>query len=264
MKIIVALVALIALAGIAAAEDFPDWSLSNKLSYSYSEVLKSDELMQLPAGITSSAQFATNLMPGGYSDGYVSNTLKSSYVGAVAACDDPITQTLTQQGAAAITFAADMDKETNVYTMDGYVAKAQELDVTGQINYLTANFADVGYVGENYWTPFGGCCNGPINDCGNAWAAETSEAWGTVAPKTGNTWMDEAWVGTKSTTGISATMTDKLGADACKIMDGPFISGTFDAYAGFDGARVGLGEANGIVTSASGSATHWLGNNGLN
>ena len=65
MKILIALVALLALAGMAAATDFPDWKITGKLSYSYQEIATSDEAGVAPAlaGTTSHASFEMPELP---------------------------------------------------------------------------------------------------------------------------------------------------------------------------------------------------------
>jgi hypothetical protein len=267
MKILVALVALVALAGIVAAEDFPDWKVTNKLSYSYQTVAVADEAGVSPSlsGATSGASFTAAPLLGASGYGSVSNTLVSGTFGAVASCDDPITQTLTQTGKANLIFEKIAEKEFNTYTMDANLFKAQEYDVQGQITNLAASFADRGIVGENYYGPFGGACSAPLESCGNAWAAETSTASGSVTPTANKgIWMDEAWAGTSSSTGITMSVLDDL--TGCQVSDGPMLSGSSDAYAGFEGARVPYGDhganAGSVTTTATVTTNHWLDYNG--
>jgi hypothetical protein len=276
MKILIALVALVALVGMAAATDFPGWKITGKLAYSYQESVVSDEAGNAPlmAGTTSHASFEMPELPedkavgNGYADGNVKNTLVSGTFGAEYLCDDPITQTLTQTGKANLVFEKVAEKDQNTYTMDGLLSKAQEYDVTGQITGVAASFTDVGKVGENYYGPFSGQCNGLLNDCGNLWAEESNSASGNVYPITvagaPNVWMKDAWVGTQSDTSVTMKIIKDL--DSCEIAKGPLLSGSSDAYAGFTGATIpegdfGTNQAK-MVTSASVVTTHWLDNYG--
>jgi hypothetical protein len=268
MKILIALVAFLALVGMAAATDFPDWKITGKLSYSYVETATSDEANVAPvlAGTTSHASFEMPQLPESTNSqnsatGFVKNTLVSGTFGAAYLCDDPITQTLTQTGKANLVFEKDAGKEENVYTMDGSLFKAQEYDVKGQITSVNAQFTDVGEIGENYYGPFGGSCSAPLQSCGNLWAQESSSASGYVSPVVG-AWMEDAWVGTASSTRVTMKVIDDL--SGCQITEGPLLSGSSDAYAGFTDARIGQRDMTGayIVTSAGVTTEHWLDNYG--
>jgi hypothetical protein len=279
MKILIALVALVALVGMAAATDFPDWKITGKLSYSYQQSVVSDEASVAASmnGVESHASFKMPTLPendpspapAGYASGFVKNTLTSGTFGAVALCDDPITQTLTQTGSANLAFAKVAEKDLNTYTMDGYLFKAQEYDVKGQITNVAAQFQDVGKVGENYYGPFQSAnCAGPLNTCGNLWGEESSSAYGSVQPVwvAGNptVWMKDAWVGTSSSTRVTMKVIDDL--SGCQITNGPLLSGSSDAYAGFTDATTpqrdfGTDRAY-IQTQAVVTTQHWLDNYG--
>jgi hypothetical protein len=281
MKILIALVALVALVGMAAATDFPDWKITGKLSYSYQEIATSDELSVAPSmnGVNSHASFIMPTLPendpspalAGYASGNVKNTLVSGTFGTVALCDDPQTQTLTQTGKANLEFGKVAEKDVNTYTMDGYLFKAQEYDVKGQITNVVARFADEGKVGENYYGPFQGDCAFPLNGCGNLWGEESSNAYGYVWPTavsgSPNVWAKDAWVGTSSSTRVTMKVIDDL--SGCQTTNGPLLSGSSDAYAGFtdattperDQVQTSLGQAY-ITTHAEVTTDHWLDNTG--
>jgi len=274
---------------MAAATDFPDWKITGKLSYSYQEIATSDEFSVAPSmnGVNSHASFIMPTLPendpspalAGYASGNVKNTLTSGTFGTVALCDDPQTQTLTQTGKANLEFAKVAQKDQdggNTYTMDGYLFKAQEYDVKGQITNVAAQFADEGKVGENYYGPFQGDCAFPLNDCGNLWGVESSTASGYVRPivvantpsgAAPNVWAKDAWVGTSSSTRVTMKVIDDL--SGCQITNGPLLSGSSDAYAGFtdattpqrDQVQTSLGKAY-ISTHAEVTTDHWLANTG--
>jgi hypothetical protein len=269
MKILIALVALVALVGMAAAEDFPDWKITGKLSYSYQETVVADEASVAGSGtmnsVNSHAAFAMPSLPvasspGGTANagGFVKNTLTSGTFGAVSQCDDPITQTLTQTGNANLVFEKVAEKDTDTYTMDGYLFKAQEYDVKGQINYVGAQFADIGIIGENYYGPFAGA---PLQSCGNLWAKEDSTAYGSVQP-VGTAWFKEGWVGTSSSTRVTMKVVDDI--TGCQLSTGPLLSGSSDAYAGFTDATIGQRDVapTGSYIQTQGVVTtqHWLEN----
>jgi hypothetical protein len=232
----------------------------------------------LMAGTTSHASFEMPTLPennyqqaggNGYASGYTKNTLVSGTFGAEALCDDPITQTLTQTGNTNLMFQKVGTKDDNTYTMDGYLLKAQEYDVKGQITNVVAQFQDEGKVGENYYGPFSGSCNGPINSCGNLWGEESSNAYGYVIPAavsgSPNVWMKDAWVGTSSSTRVTMKVIDDL--DSCQIVKAPLLSGSSDAYAGFTDATIPQKDAVSgpqaiIQTHADVTTQHWLDNTG--
>jgi hypothetical protein len=260
---------------MAAATDLPDWKITGKLSYSYQESVVSDEASVAASmnGVNSHASFNMPTLPEsvkntytdntlGYASGYVKNTLVSGTFGAVALCDDPITQTLTQNGNANLVFQKVAEKDENTYTMDGYLFKAQEYDVKGQITNVAATFQDVGKVGENYFGPFSGPCSSPLTPCGNLWGEELNNAYGSVYNPSWNSWMKDAWVGTSSSTRVTMKVIDDL--NGCQITKGPLLSGASDAYAGFTDATIGQRDYTGsmtgpyIITQASTTAEHWL------
>jgi len=258
---------------MAAAEDFPDWKITGKLSYSYQETVVTDEAGVAGSGtmngVSSHAAFYMPTLPvtsstGGTAngDGYVQNTLTTGTFGAVSLCDDPITQTLTQTGNANLLFEKVAEKDTNTYTMDGYLVKGQEYDVKGQLTWVDARFNDIGTIGENYYGPFGGSCSAPLQSCGNLWAKEDSTAYGSVSP-VGTAWFKDGWVGTQSSTRVTMKVIDDI--TGCQLSTGPLLSGSSSAYSGFTDATIGqrdVAATSGsyIQTQAVVTTQHWLEN----
>jgi hypothetical protein len=189
-----------------------------------------------------------------YTAGLIENyAIASGTTSMAPGCEGTTVQSLTQGGYATL-HAEALDPEDENPELELKMLKYQEVAFSGPYDDYSASFADYGIVGTNFLCAIQDPDADPneadtegVSWCGNCWAVENSEAFGSVITSDEARLVDGT-IGTKSWTSLEA---DGWTGDV--TMDGGVAPYATFGDEGF-GALVQAGET--VTTYAEGTTVH--------